>query len=96
MRTTLKLTAAQRSALECAGLGYAPVWDRYARGEALLLAGWRRNTLRLPRSAHARELVLDALIERSNAEDAHAYYGGGGAAERGAALALSNLANKIE
>lgn len=62
---TIRLTAAQRSALECAGLELAEDGP-----EVVLRAAWQGD--RLVFDVRDREALFDALNDRSNAEDAQA------------------------
>ena len=80
---TIKLTKAQRSALECrADGGLDEVTERC----------WKGRTLEFYEH-EAAELWME-LIEAANAEDAQATQNNDAAA-RGASLALSNLATKV-
>ncbi len=88
---TLKLTPAQVSALECAGLGYD--------SEPLTHAAWDGgHKLTLPKGKTAREELASEINELSNSEDALAQEKRGtecAPGARGAALALANLYLKV-
>ncbi len=84
MTVVVRLTKAQRTALQCAGLELA-----CEPSERALAAAWDGGTtLRFERSQS--ELINRALTDASNAEDYCAETTGDRAA-RGAALALANI-----
>lgn len=93
--TAVRLTDAQASALECAGLDLSA--DDLEPEERLLAAVWQGNKLRFQESE--RDTVHRALINLSNAEDAMANDDNRDTLSRrharGAAQALSNLATLV-
>jgi hypothetical protein len=86
---TIKLTAAQRSALECAGLDWQDETD------GLVLRAWSGRSLRF--EVAGAEDLASALNELSNSEDASAEYWRERSEARlaksaaGASMALANL-----
>jgi hypothetical protein len=91
---TLRLTAAQLSALECAGLEERA--DDLEPDEQILRAAWRGRQLEVTDAT--REAIFRALTDRSNAEDADAQQRADAAIRRqaaGAAAALANLASAV-
>lgn len=85
---TIRLTTAQRSALECAGLDLL-----YDGADALIDAAWNgRGDFVV--TNETRNALVSALHEMSNAEDYVAERDGDRAA-RGASTALWHLARKI-
>jgi hypothetical protein len=85
---SIRLTRAQRSGLECAGLD---VLSDPTPAEAALADAWCGS--RLVVSEANRDLLFEAVNDRSNAEDAAGQDGDALAAR--AAKALGNLASKI-
>jgi hypothetical protein len=92
--TRIKLTPAQRSALECAGLDY---FDRDAldRGERALADAWTGRYLEI--TPETIDAIIDGLTDRANAEDDLAGMPDCGSARsaRGACAALTNLSRKV-
>lgn len=86
--TTLTLTPAQVSALECAGLDL----DDLEPSEVMVRDAWTGRRLTVTHAT--RDALADALHDLANAEDAQAEEQGDQAA-RGASLALTNLAGKV-
>jgi hypothetical protein len=82
-----RLTPAQRSALECAGLHVEPLTP----GERALRDAWSGNLLHV--EPEDLDAVIDGVNDRSNAEDEAADHGIPGA--RGASTALTNLAQAL-
>lgn len=95
MPITVRLTAAQRSALECAGLESIEAESDVL---AVLARSWD-GVSRLSFDEAERIDVFEAITERANAEDGQAEDGSEDPdvrrMARGACVALTNLANKI-
>lgn len=89
--TTIQLTSAQRSALECAGLDYREGDVRLAC-EIALRAAWDGPTLTVTPQNYAE--VLEGICERSNAEDGQHKAQGDERARR-ASVALTNIAARV-
>lgn len=85
---TLTLSAAQRSALECAGLSFEPL----SAGERALRDAWTMPNL-LEVEAADLDLVIAGLNDRANAEDENADNGIAGS--RRAEKALTALAQAL-
>jgi hypothetical protein len=86
---TIRLTPAQRSALECAGLDMAEADEP---GLLALRDAWSADTLTVTSDTYAA--VLDGLTDRCNAEDAQADEQHDAKA-RGACTALCNLSARL-
>lgn len=90
VEAVIRLTPAQRSALECAGLELAPFDDE--PGLRALRAAWSGDELVV--TPDTLDAILSGLTDCCNAEDAQADEHGDAKA-RGACAALCNLSAKI-
>lgn len=91
-QVTVKLTLAQRSALECAGLDIDGCDEDEDAQQSMLLASWHGNVITF--EPLNREIILRAITVCENSEDHFAFHHGDRGA-RGARTALSNLYTKI-
>jgi hypothetical protein len=93
---TIRLTPAQRSALECAGLDLPD--DQLNDGELAVRYAWNRNDFDVREDTI--DAVMDGLTDLCNAEDAIATEQGDGTVmgrkARGACEALCNLSRKVQ
>lgn len=89
MAALVRLTDAQQSALECAGLGET---ERYGDELATLAAAWKGRTLVV--SAETRDTLFSELTDLSNGEDEDAQRTGNQFAAR-ASRSLAAVASKV-